>query len=68
MIRIKKSATGLENYLAWVKDRRGSRKTVYSHNLQLIRSVGIERASAHNLILAEYLAAAHLVILQREWN
>lgn len=68
MIRIKKSATGLENYLAWVKDRRGSRKNVYSHNLQLIRSVGIERASAQNLILAEYLAAAHLVILQREWN
>ena len=67
-IRIRKSATGLESYLDWVKDRRSSRKTVYFHNRQLIRSVGLERASVHNLFLAEYLAAAHLVVMHKDTN
>lgn len=54
---------GVETYVTRIKASNKDAKVVHRHYRAVIKSVGIESVSVHNLFLTEYIAVSHMLMV-----
>lgn len=65
MQRIGHAASGLADYLACVSEKAQSAKSMHNYKRVLLRGLGINTVSIHNLFMSEYIAAGIQVASKR---